>query len=375
MYNKIIIVVPREFSEKEYIKNSIKDIIQKKIKIEIWIIKKLLNPKSQIDKKLLYLDKDINFKIIDNSRELNSCLINEKSTTLFDLRLRLDFKNIYFFYDFFNYNFDFITHAGLVLRKFNLKYIIYLKLKNFLIYLIFLIKGKTLQYSKYVYLIGEKADLISSLLINSKSILIKGHHADYDRFLESKKKMLPLQKNYFVFIDQNVPFHQDLVEMDKNDVNEKNYYTSIKDFLEKTKKKYNLDYYISPHPRSNISQLKNYFGSQISKENTLETIKNCKFVICHDSTATNFAFLFDKPIISIYDKELASSKYNHLKEIKRFCRRTNASLLNIHEDQIKATDLIISETEYKNFIKKYIKCHNEDKKRADILKDKINFYE
>ena len=256
MYNKIIIVVPREFSEKEYIKNSIKDIIQKKIKIEIWIIKKLLNPKSQIDKKLLYSDKDLNFKIIDDSRQLNSYLINEKSTTLFDLRLKLDFKNLNFFYEFFSCNFDFITHPGLTLRKFNLEYIVYLKLKNFLIYLIFLIKGKTLKYSKYVYIIGDKADLISSFLINSKSIFIKGHHADYDRFLESKKEMLPLQKNYFVFIDQNVPLHQDLVEMSKNDINEKNYYTSIKSFLEKTKKKYNLDYYISPHPRSNISPFK-----------------------------------------------------------------------------------------------------------------------
>ena len=100
MYNKIIIVVPREFSEKEYIKNSIKDIIQKKIKIEIWIIKKLLNPKSQIDKKLLYSDKDLNFKIIDILRQLNSYLINEKSTTLFDLRLRLDFKTFIFFMNF-----------------------------------------------------------------------------------------------------------------------------------------------------------------------------------------------------------------------------------------------------------------------------------
>ena len=94
-------------------------------------------------------------------------------------------------------------------------------------------------------------------------------------------------------------------------------------------------------------------------------------VICHDSTATNFAFCLINQLLVSYDKELASSKYNHLKEIKGFVEQF--SLLNIHEDQIKATDLIISETEYKNFIKKYIKCHNEDKKRADILKDKINF--
>ena len=41
MYNKIIIITAREFSEKEYIKNSLKDITQKKIKLEIWIVKKL----------------------------------------------------------------------------------------------------------------------------------------------------------------------------------------------------------------------------------------------------------------------------------------------------------------------------------------------
>ena len=63
-------------------------------------------------------------------------------------------------------NFDFIII--LILRKFNLEYIVYLKLKNFLIYLILMIKGKTLKYSKYVYIIGDKADSISSFLINSK---------------------------------------------------------------------------------------------------------------------------------------------------------------------------------------------------------------
>ena len=49
-------------------------------------------------------------------------------------------------------------------------------------------------------------------------------------FWKVKKYMLNLKKNYFVFIDQNVPLHQDLVEMSKNDINEKNYYTSIKVF-------------------------------------------------------------------------------------------------------------------------------------------------
>ena len=375
MYNKIIIITPREFSEKEYIKNSLKDITQKKIKLEIWIVKKLLNQISQINKKLLFIDKNITIKIINNSDELNNHLINEKLTTLFDLRLKLDFNNRIFFYKFFNYNFDFIIHPGLILSKLNIKNFLYSKIKKILIYFFFFLKGVRIRYSKYVYLIGNKADLKSSLLINSKSILIKGHHADYDRFLESEKKILPVKKNYFVFIDQNVPNHQDLVDMNKNDINEKNYYYSIKNFLEKTKKKYNLNYYIAPHPRADIFRLEKYFGNKVSKINTLEIIKNCNFVLCHDSTSSNFAFLFNKPVVGIYDNELVKSKYGHLKIIKKFCKRTNASLVNINNEEIKDKDLVISEKFYKNYIDNYIKCHNQAKKRIDIIKEHINFYE
>lgn len=375
MYNKIIIVTSREFSEKEYVKNSLKDIIKKKMKLEIWIVKKLLNPISQINKNLLFADKNIKIKIINNSYELNANFINEKLTTLFDLRLKLDFNNRSFFYEFFNHNFDFIIHPGLILSELRLKNFLYLKIKNIFIHSIFFLKGIRIRYSKYVYLIGNKADLNSSLLINSKSFLIKGHHADYDRFLESERKILPIKKNYFVFIDQNVPNHQDLVDMNKNDIDEKNYYNSIKNFLEKTKKKYNLDYYIAPHPRTEVSCLEKFFGNKVSKINTLETIKNCNFVLCHDSTSVNFAFLFHKPIIAIYDNELAKSKYPHLKIMKKFCKRTNASLININNEEIKDEDLVISESFYNNYIDNYIKCHNEAKKRIDIFKEKINFYE
>ena len=78
MYNKLIIITPREFSNKEYIKNSIKDFI-KKIKVEIWIVKKILDPVSQINKELLVFDRNITFKIIDNIIELRENLIKEKN--------------------------------------------------------------------------------------------------------------------------------------------------------------------------------------------------------------------------------------------------------------------------------------------------------
>ena len=243
--------------------------------------------------------------------------------------------------------------SGLLTHEINLKYILFYKFKNFLIKLFFSINNIKIKYSKYVFVLGDKCDSKFNFLINSESILIRGHHADYDRFFERKEKIHLNLKKLFCFLDQNVPFHQDLMEMRRNDMDADNYYFSIKNFLEITKKKHNIDYLISPHPRADISRLKKYFENNISDMDTLETIRQCKFVLCHDSTAVNFAFLFFKPVISIYDNELANSKYNHLKAIKRFCYRTRSPLKNVHRDEIEDYDFTISKQFY-SIYKKFL---------------------
>ena len=375
MYNKLIIIVPREFSIKEYIKSSLEDFIKKNIKLEIWVVKKILNPLSHVDKKLMISDKNIQIRIIDNLDTLSEYLSKENVSTLFDLRIKPDIKTKNFFSIFFDFDFDFMIISGLLTREISLKYILFYKFKNFLIKLFFLIHNIKIKHSKYVFVLGDKCDSKFNFLINSKSILIRGHHADYDRFLETKQNTNQTKKSYFVFLDQNAPFHQDLIEMRRNDMDADNYYFSIKNFLEITKKKHNIDYLISPHPRADINKLKKYFENKIYDMNTLETVRQCKFVLCHDSTAVNFAFLFNKPVISIYDNELAKSQYNHLKAIKRFCYRTRSPLKNVHRDEIEDYDLQISKQFYSQFIKNFIKCHNENKKRVDILTGYINFYE
>ena len=138
MYNKLIIITPREFSNKEYIKNSIKDFIKKKIKVEIWIVKKILNPVSQINKELLVFDRNITFKIIDNIIELRENLIKEKKSTLFDIRVKLNTKTKSFFSTFFNFDYDYIVISGIFTQKINFIYKLYYKLKNFLISIFFI---------------------------------------------------------------------------------------------------------------------------------------------------------------------------------------------------------------------------------------------
>ena len=116
MYNKLIIIVPREFSTKEYIKSSLKDFIKKNIKLEIWVVKKILNPLNPINKKLLISDKNIQIRIIDNLDALSKNLTKEKATTLFDLRIKpnINTKNFFSILRFY-------SQSYWVLRKINLK--------------------------------------------------------------------------------------------------------------------------------------------------------------------------------------------------------------------------------------------------------------
>ena len=121
MYNKLIIIVPREFSTKEYIKSSLKDFLKKNIKLEIWVVKKILNPPNSIDKKLLISDKNIQIRIIDNLDTLSENLTKEKVTTLFDLRIKPNINTKNFFSIFFNFDFDFMIISGLLTHEISFK--------------------------------------------------------------------------------------------------------------------------------------------------------------------------------------------------------------------------------------------------------------
>ena len=59
--------------------------------------KKILNPLSHVDKKLMISDKNIQIRIIDNLDTLSEYLSKENVSTLFDLRIKPDIKTKNFF--------------------------------------------------------------------------------------------------------------------------------------------------------------------------------------------------------------------------------------------------------------------------------------
>lgn len=365
MYNKIIIIYPREFSKKEYLKNSIFEFKKKGIKVEVWIIKKLITKNEKIYFNKIYNNK-VKIKIINSFSQLNYFLKKEKIKTLFDVRVNLNFSTFQFFKNFLINKKDYILFPGLKLFESNIHFLIITKLKNIFLKMLFFLLNIKIKKAKFFYMISKKGDIENNLLISKNSHMIKGHHADYDKYLSCKLKKIKTKK-FFLFLDQDIPNHQDLTELKANHIDEKKYYDSIKDFFIKIEKKLKIKYLISPHPRAKIKTLKKYFGNRVSRNDTIQLVNNCEFVICHDSTAVNFAYLLKKPFLSIINNELINNLYPHETFIKKFCRKHNVKLINIHKDNILKKDIKINKKNRKKFIDNFIKFHNSKKSRADLI--------
>ena len=380
MYKKIIIIYPREFTKKEYEKNSLKYFKKKNINLEIWIVNNLLaknkgpNSYVRIDKKLI--SKNINCKIIKSNTHFKKLLYsyNGNKNILFDMRMSLNFNTLSFFKIFFFYNFDYILFASTILVKNNLRGFLSQKINNFIIKTNLIFSKVNLRSAKYIYSACLKSNLTNNLLMSKKSQIIKGHHADYDRFLELKKNNVvnEYKFKYFVFLDQDAAAHIDLINLNEDDVDESNYYNSLLKFFLKLESQFNFKYIVSPHPRANVKILKKYFGSRLSTKPTINLIKDSEFVLSHDSTATNYAFLFKKPLISIINDALINSIHDHKFSIYNFCEIAKLKAFDIEKDEIKKSDLIVDKRRYKTFIQNYIKHNNHYDHRIDIICKNIN---
>tara|TARA_B100000795_G_scaffold270066_1_gene262428 strand:+ start:10178 stop:11311 length:1134 start_codon:yes stop_codon:yes gene_type:complete len=377
MVKKIIILTSTEFTKKEFEKNSIKNFLEKNIKIEVWIIGKTYLVDYEINRKVLFIHKSVKIRIIPSSNNLKyyfDKIKNNSLSCLFDLRIKLTLRNMPFFKVFFLYNFNYIIFPSLLLSRISLHYSLYLKIINLIIRINFLFSKVKIKCAKYIYLISEKSYVKNNLLISKKTKSILGHHADFDKYLKFRKKKIVKNKfKYFVFLDQNVPNHTDLTRLFPGDLNEKKYYNSLLVSFKKVEKQFNYKCLISAHPRAEIKTLKKYFGNMLSIKSSHDLIQNCEFVLTHDSVATNFAFLYEKPIISIINDELLSTKYNHKKESLYFCKRAKLKLINISRDKFTKKDLVVNKKEYKDYVRKYIKINNIEENRAGIILKKLNF--
>ena len=229
------------------------------------------------------------------------------------------------------------------------------------IYLIFntRLKDRIFQKIKYDYIFISGSKGVNSEYAKKAVKKIFTHSSDYENTLNYSFSKINLD-NYFVFLDQNLPFHPaQFYRGEKPQVTSKKYFSSLAMTFKKIEKKFESKIVVAAHPRVDISDYNNFFkGREVFNSKTIDLVKNCNCVLAHTSTAISYAVIFKKPIIFLTSNEIIRSYDDY--RVHSNARILDAKFLNIDSDNdkyINSADfnLDINENKYEIFMEKYIK--------------------
>jgi hypothetical protein len=140
--------------------------------------------------------------------------------------------------------------------------------------------------------------------------ILRAHSFDYDIYLRLKTFRYAAVRDFITFIDQDYCFHSDNLYYGAPFLmSPETYFPTICNGLRVIAAALAADVKIAAHPRARYDDKNNdYFeGLSIEYGRTAELISGSKAVVCHDSTAIQFAVLFGKPLIFVTTDELIPS--------------------------------------------------------------------
>jgi hypothetical protein len=128
---------------------------------------------------------------------------------------------------------------------------------------------------------------------------------------------------------------------------------------------------IAAHPRG-VYQDNDYFeGIPIKYGATAELIRDCSVVVCHYSTAVQFAALFEKPVIFVTTDELEATESREF--IADFASAFGKAVINLDRDLEKVDwekELHVDTEKYASYRTEYIKTDGSPEKPIwDIVID------
>lgn len=179
---------------------------------------------------------------------------------------------------------------------------------------------------------------------------------DVVSFNNIKNKVYESKRQYAVFLDVNIINHPDFDLLSIKKIDAVNYYKNINDFFSYIEDKYDVDIVIAAHPTLEVSEFNKYNGRRVVKSKTAELVTYSKFVISHHSTAISFALLAFKPIIFIYNNDIANQlTKNVFRLILGLSYQLNQPFINISvSKEFDNFSLTYNEDFYKKFLYKYI---------------------
>lgn len=218
-----------------------------------------------------------------------------------------------------------------------------------------------------IFLISSKyrEDMIKKII--SKKI-IYFHSNDYDNYLINKKKFKIKKIKFAVFIDENVPDHDDYqISNFKSPIDKKTYYQLLNNFFTSFERKFKTKIVIALHPKSKFKEMKkNFLNRKIFIGKTQELIFNSKVVFTHCSTSRSYAVLYNKPMIYLTSNTISKTWFG--KEIIENCKLTSSQLINLDKINLDIFNSFkINSKKYKSYKDKFLR----HPKAKNILFEKI----
>lgn len=213
-----------------------------------------------------------------------------------------------------------------------------------------------------VVVTGEKS-FNSAVAAGYNHEILKAHNLGYDAYLNPTKSNGNLAENYAVFIDQDMCFNSSYMyhrfgHIPRCATPEK-YFPAICNGLRKISDVFGVSLRVAASPRSSYQHnAQDYFQGIPIEYGTADLVKNCSIVVCHDSTAIEFAVLFKKPAIFVTTDGLESYVLKG-KAIALFASELGKSVINLDHDLNSVNwqnELCINHQKYADYKDKYIKC-------------------
>ncbi|MBV9723565.1 MAG: hypothetical protein JO299_00170, partial [Gammaproteobacteria bacterium] len=199
--------------------------------------------------------------------------------------------------------------------------------------------------------------------------IIAAHNLDYDAYLElgpaNGNGSVPAAMDpYIVFLDQDYCFHVEyLYQGVTTALAPERYFPVLCRGLRQIASALGAGVRVAAHPRSSYRQrVPDYFeGLPVMSGRTAELVRGCEAVVCHDSTAVQFAVLFGKPVIFVttdaLDRLFLDSSFKR-ESIGAFAAQLGKPVINLDRD-LESVDwraqLEINPDKYADYRHRYIK--------------------
>ena len=114
----------------------------------------------------------------------------------------------------------------------------------------------------------------------------------------------PITEEYIVFLDSNLPFHQDQSKYGYEKINPEDYYKQLNFALDSMSEKFSKPVVVCLHPKFDVNLSNKYFPEKkTSRFNTFKYSKKAFLVVFHESSSINYSILLKKPIVQLYSND------------------------------------------------------------------------